>query len=122
MATPTNTFRCSIEISPRDGSRFQRVIVVAGSENIYSGLPSAVLEIPGVETEWESRFTLPNSGWEMLPMAKVRIRINSQERTTMCVYGRSDGEPIRGFLTLAAFGLAADHEAETLSRSDMFLS
>ena len=122
MATPTNTFRCSIEISPRDGSRFQRVIVVAGSENIYSGLPSAVLEIPGVETEWESRFPLPNSGWEMLPMAKVRIRINSQERTTMCVYGKSDGERIRGRHTLAAFGLAADHEAETLVQSDIFLS
>jgi len=29
----------------------------------------------GVETEWESRF--------MLPMAEVRIRINSQERTTI---------------------------------------
>ena len=51
MTTPTNAFRCSIEISPRNGSRIQRVIVVAGSENIYSVLPSAVLEILGVETE-----------------------------------------------------------------------
>ena len=91
MTTPTNTFRCSIEVSPHDGSRFQRVIVVDGSENIYSVLPSAVLEVLGVKTEWESRFTLPNSVWEMLPMAEVRIRINNQERTTMCVYGKSNG-------------------------------
>ncbi|MQG72448.1 MAG: hypothetical protein FI705_09135 [SAR202 cluster bacterium] len=88
MSTPTNTFRCSIEIGPRDGSRFQRVITVAGSENIYSVLPSTVLE--------------------MLPMAEVRIRI--------------DGEPILGRHTMAAFGLAADHDEQNLAQADMFLS
>ena len=89
MSTPTtNTFRCSIEIGSRDGSRFQRVITVAGSENIYSVLPSNLLE--------------------MLPMAEVRIRIN--------------GEPILGRHTLAAFGLAADHDEQKLVQPDMFLS
>ena len=88
MSTPTNTFRCSIEIGPRDGSRFQRVITVAGSENIYSVLPSTVLE--------------------MLPMAEVRIRI--------------DGEPILGRHTIAAFGLAADHDEQKLVQADMFSS
>jgi predicted aspartyl protease len=122
MTTPTNTFRCPIEIGPRDGSRFQRVIVVAGSENIYSVLPSALLEMIGVETEWESRFTLPNGGWEMLPMAEVRMRINGQERTTICVYGKADGEPILGRHTLAAFGLAADHGQQELVQADMFLT
>ena len=75
-----------------------------------------------METEWELRFTLHNGSWEMLPMAEVRMRINSQERTTICVYDKSDGEPILGRHTLAAFGLAADHEAKTLVQSDMFLS
>ena len=122
MTTPTNTFHCSIEIGPRDGSRFQRVIVVAGSDNIYSVLPSALLEMIGVETEWESRFTLPNGGWEMLPMAEVRMRIGGQERTTICVYGKADVEPILGRHTLAAFGLAADHEQVSLVLADMFLT
>jgi len=88
MSTPTNTFRCSIEIGPRDGSRFQRVITVAGSENIYSVLPSTVLE--------------------MLPMAEVRIRI--------------DGEPILGRHTMAAFGLAGDHDEQKPVQADMFSS
>jgi len=88
MSTPTNTFRCSIEIGPRDGSRFQRVITVAGSENIYSVLPSTVLE--------------------MLPMAEVRIRI--------------DGEPILGRHTMAAFGLAADHDEQKPVQADMYSS
>ena len=122
MTTQPNTFRCRIEIGPRDGSRFQRVIAVAGSENIYSVLPSTLLEMLGVGTEWESRFTLPGGGWEMLPMAEVRMRINGQERTTICVYGKADGEPILGRHTLAAFGLATDHTEQKLVQADMFLS
>lgn len=122
MTSPTNTFHCPIEISPRDGSRFQRVIVVAGSENIYSVLPSTLLEMIGVVPEWESRFTLPGGGWEMLPMAEVRMRIDGHERTTICVYGKADGDPILGRHTLAAFGLAADHEEQKLIQADMFLS
>jgi len=122
MSTPTNTFRCPVEIGPRDGSRFQRVIAVAGSENIYSVLPSTLLEMLGVGTEWESRFTLPGGGWEMLPMAEVRMRINGEEHTTICVYGKAGGEPILGRHTLAAFGLAAGHDEQKLVQADMFLS
>ena len=122
MTTPTNTFHCPIEIGPRDGSRFQRVIAVAGSENIYSVLPSTLLEMLGVGTEWESPFNLPGGGWEMLPMAEVRMRINGQERTTICVYGKADGEPTLGRHTLAAFGLAADHGEQKLVQADMFLT
>ena len=122
MTTPNDTFRCPIEIGPRDGVRFQRVIVVAGSENIYSIIPSTLLEMLGVNREWESRFTLPTGGWEMLPMAEVRMRINGQERTTICVYGSPDSDPTLGRHTLAAFGLAADHEEQKLVQADMFLS
>jgi len=111
MTTQPGTFRCSIEIGPRDGSRFQRVIVVAGSENIYSVLPSTLLEMIGVSAEWESRFTLPDGGWEMLPMAEVRMRI----------HGEADGAPILGRHTLAAFGLAAGHDEQKLVQADMFL-
>ncbi len=121
MTTPTDTFRCPIEIAPRDGSRFQRVIVVAGSENVYTVLPSTLLEMLGVQAEWESRFTLPGGGWEMLPMAEVRMRIDGRERTTICVYGKADGEPTLGRHILAAFGLAADHEERKLVQADMFL-
>ena len=104
MSTPTNTFRCSIEIGPRDGARFQRVIAVAGSENVYSVRSSTLLDMLGVGTQWESRFTLPGGGWEMLPMAEVRMRVS--------------GEPIFGRHTLAAFGLAADHDEQKLVQAD----
>ena len=102
MSTPTNTFRCSIEIGPRDGSRFQRVITVAGSENIYSVLPSTLLE--------------------MLPMAEVRIRINGEERTTYASAAKPTARPILGRHAMAAIGLAADHDEQKLVQADMFLS
>ena len=122
MSTPANTFRCPIEIGPRDGTRFQRVIVVAGLENIYSVLPSTLLEMLGVTAERESRSTLPSGGWEMLPMSEVRKRIEGRERTTICVYDKADGEPTLGLHTLAAFGLAADHGEWNLVQADMFLT
>ena len=112
MSTPTNTFLSPIEIGPRDGARFQRVIAVDGSEHIYSVRSSTLLDMLGVGTQWESRFTLPGGGWEMLPMAEVRMRFN----------GEADGEPILGRHTLAAFGLAADHDEQKLVQADMFLS
>ena len=111
MNTPTKTFRCPIQIGPRDGSRFQRVIAVDGSENIYSVLSSTLLDMLGVGTEWESRFTLPGGEWEMLPMAEVRMRINDD----------ADGEPILGRRILAAFGLAVDHDEQKLVQAHMFL-
>ena len=112
MSTPTNTFLSPNEIGPRDGARFQRVIAVAGSENVYSVRSSTLLDMLGVGTQWESRFTLPGGGWEMLPMAEVRMRI----------HGEADGEPILSRHTLAAFGLATGHDEQKLVQADMFLS
>ena len=60
MTPQSSTFRCRIGIRPRDRSRFQGVIIVADSKNIYSVLPSTLLEMIGVSTEWESPFTLPS--------------------------------------------------------------
>ena len=67
MTTPNDTFRCPIEIGPRDGVRFQRVIVIAGSENIYSVIPSTLLEMLGVNREWESRLTCPPADGKCCP-------------------------------------------------------
>lgn len=93
------------------------MIIVAGSENIYSVLPSTLLEMLGVTAEWESGFTLPSGGSEMLPMPEVRRRIEGRERTTICGYGKADGEP-----TLGRHTLAANHGEWKLVQADMFLT
>ena len=37
-------------------------------------------------------------------------------------FGQADGEPILRRHTMAAFGLAADHDEQNLAQADMFLS
>ena len=96
------------------------MIVVAGSENIYSIQPSTLQEMIGVSTEWESPFTLPSGSQRTLPMAEVRMRISDQERTTVCAYSKAGGEPPLG--RHAILSLDADHGKQNLVSTDMFLS
>lgn len=55
-------------------------------------------------------------------MDEVRMRISDQERTTVCVYGKADCEPLLGRHALAILSLAADHGKQNLVPTDMFLS
>ena len=80
MSTPTNTFRCSIEIGPRDGSRFQRV--VAGSENIYSVLlPMAEVRTTSASTARPTASPSfaatpwPHSAWLRTTMNRIWPRL-----------------------------------------------
>ncbi len=113
------TFHQVIEIAPRDASRYQRVITVSGTDSVYTVLPSALLEMVGVIPEWHAPFATPEGGRQDLPMAEVRVRIGGQERTTVCVFGKSDGEPVLGSHTLAAFGLKVDLATKSLVSVDL---
>ena len=55
-------------------------------------------------------------------MDEVRMRISDQERTTVCAYSKSGGEPPLGRHALAILSLAADHGKQNLISTDMFLS
>ena len=48
MTTPLKTFHSTIEIGRREGSRYQRVIVVSGSDNIYSAVSYTHLTLPTI--------------------------------------------------------------------------
>jgi predicted aspartyl protease len=113
------TFHQVIEIAPRNGLRYQRVITIAGTDAAYTVLPSALLEMVGVNPEWHAPFAIPGHQRQNLPMAEVRIRIGNQERTTVCVFGESDGEPVLGSHTLAAFGLKVDLATKSLVSVDL---
>ena len=113
------TFHQVIEIAPRNDPRYQRVITIAGTDTAYTVLASALPETVGVNPEWHTLFAIPGHHRQNLPMAEVRIRIGNQERTTVCVFGKSDGEPMLGSHTLAAFGLKADLATKSLVSVDL---
>ena len=113
------TFHQVIEIASRNDPRYQRVITVAGTDAAYTVMPSALLEMIGVNPEWHAPFAIPGQQRQNLPMAEVRIRIGNQERTTVCVFGRADGEPVLGTHTLVAFGLKVDSSTKSLVSIDL---
>lgn len=123
MDSPQQTpFPHSVEFAAKDSSRFQRVLAMVGTDNVYTVLPSTLLEMLGVTPQWEAPFTFPLGSWENLPMAEVLVRIGVQERTTVCVFGKADEQPVLGRHTLTAFGLAADHETKLLVAANLFLA
>ena len=106
--------RQAVEIGPRDGSRLQPVIALVDVASTYAVMPSSVLNMLGITPEWTSVFEYADGSSEEFPSAEVRLRLNNQDRTVVCVFGKPDSQPVLGAHTLLAFGLAVDPEGGTL--------
>ena len=102
----------SIGLGPVDGARFQRVNAVVRTSSHFSVMPSPLLQMLGIDPQWTDR--LRNQGGSEVEhsLAEVRVRIDDRERTTICVFGPADSQPVLGKYTLDAFGLGLD-EAES---------
>ncbi len=101
-------FHQHVEIGPRDGSRFQMVIAQVDTSSTYTLMPATVLTMLGVAPEWTQTLERASGEQEEHQLAEVRIRLNGQERTTVCVFGEPGSEPVLGAHTLLSFGLAVD--------------
>ena len=101
-------FHQHLEIGPRDGSRFQMVIAQVDTSSTYTLMPATVLTMLGVAPEWTQTLERASGEQEERQLAEVRIRLNGQERTAVCVFGGPDSEPVLGAHTLLSFGLAVD--------------
>lgn len=104
----------TISLGPADGSRFQRVIAEVRPGSHFSIVPSPLLEMLGVEPKWTEMVTSPGGGQERFFATEVRIRMDDRERTTICLFGGADSQPILGKYTLDAFGLAVDGAGDKL--------
>ena len=122
MATLSHPiFKHPVEVGPKDGARFQRVIARVDSHSTYTVMPAPLLTMLGVEPEWSQQFELADGRREERSLAEVRIRIGGQERTTICVFGRPESEPVLGAYTLAGFGLQPDTAGQRLVPASLFL-
>ena len=101
----------TISLGPVDGARFQRVNAVVRTSSHFSIMPSPLLQMLGVDPQWTDRLRVPGGGEEEHPVAEVKIRIDDRERTTICVFGPADSQPVLGKYTLDGFGLTVN-EAE----------
>ena len=114
-------FKHPVEVGPKDGSRFQRVIAKVDPGNTYTVMPGPLLTMLGIEPEWSQQFELADGRREERSLAEVRLRIGDLERTTICVFGRPESEPVLGAYTLAGFGLQADAAGQILVPARLFL-
>ena len=107
-------FHQQIEIGPTDGARSQRIIVHVNPASLYSVIPAAVLTMLEIELRWAQKFQLADGGVGERQMAEIKIRLEGQERTTVCVFGDAETEPVRGKHSLDTFGLTLDEGDERL--------
>lgn len=103
-------FHQAISLGPADGSRFQRVIAVVRPGSHFSVVPSPLLEMLGVEPRWTEMVVSPGGRQERFFATEVRVRMDDRERTTICLFGGADSQPILGQYTLYGFGLKLDED------------
>ena len=115
-------FQHTVEIGPADGSRFQRLIAQMDASITYAVFPAPVLNMLGIEPAWSHVYQLAAGGEKECQMAEIRVRLEGQERTTVCVFGDADSQPALGKHTLEAFGLAADEAGQRLVGARLFLA
>ena len=115
-------FQHPVEIGPADGSRFQRLIAQVDANITYAVFPAPVLNMLGIEPAWNQVFRSAAGGEKEVQLAEIRIRLEGQERTTVCVFGDADSQPALGKHTLEAFGLVADETSERLVAVRLFLA
>ncbi len=112
----------TISLGPADGSRLQRVIAVVRTSSHFSIMPSPLLEMLGVDPQWTERLRVAGGGEEEHPVAEVRVRIDDRERTTICVFGPADSQPVLGKYTLDGFGLTIDEAESKLVQALPFIA
>ena len=117
MPTP----RQAVDVGPRDGSRFQRVIALVDTDNTFAVMPSPILSMLGVSPDWTAVFELPGGAYEERPLAEIKLRINQVERTAVCVFGSPESQPVLGKQTLDTFGLSVDEASGTLVPGRFYL-
>ena len=85
-------------------------------------MPAPFREGMNVEADWTNEFELADGRREHYPMAEVLLRINGQERTTICIFGSTESQPILGAYMLEGFDLMADPVNQRLVPAQLFLA
>ena len=111
----------TISLGPTDGARFQRVNAVVRTSSHFSIMPSPLLQMLGIDPQWTELLRESGGSEEEHSLAEVRIRIDDRERTSICVFGPADSQPVLGKYTLDAFGLGVDEASGRLVQTLPFI-
>ncbi len=116
------TFHYPVAVGPKNSPQRQRVIALVDTTSTYASMPGSLLNMLGVTPEWTNVFELADGRQEECSLAEVRLSIDGQERTTICVFGKPESQPIVGSHALLGFGLAADYANRKLTPARLCLA
>ena len=86
-------FHHSIQVGAIGEPHTEEVTALVDTGSIYTLIPSPILERLSIPPRWHSTFELADGREVELGLAEVRIILNDQERTTVCVFGPPDTSP-----------------------------
>ena len=100
-------FNTDVQVGGGKNGSFETVTAVVDTGAIYSMFPTRLLRSLGVEPFDEREFTLADGSKRKLELGEVRLRIGSDERTSIAIFGPDD-RALLGAVSLEEFGLIAD--------------
>ncbi len=100
------TFTHPITLYSDDRSIAETVDALVDTGATFLTMPADMLDRLGVEP-FQS-VTLRNGEVEQRRIGEVRVQLDGQERTAVCVFGESSAPPIIGAVTLQSFLLIVD--------------
>jgi clan AA aspartic protease len=116
------TFHYTVAVGSKDSSNSEMIDALVDTGSTYTVMPAPLLEKLGIASEWTSVFELADGRREEYPLAEIRVKVNGEERTTICIFGPPESEPLLGAYTLEGFGLAADPVNRRLVPARLFLA
>ena len=115
-------FYKTMGLAVKGGSEYLEMTAMVDTGSVYTFVPAPLLENLGVVPEWSSEFELADGRRVEYSMGEVRVRLDGQERTTVCIFGPPGCEPLLGVVALESFGLAADPVNQRLVPARLFLA
>lgn len=102
------TFHVTVQLGDPLGQRFETLVALVDTGATYTWVPAPILSRLGLIPAYQFPFTLADGRQIEKGAAETRIRLDSQERTTIVVFGDEGTEPLLGAFTLEAFLVAPD--------------
>ena len=102
------TFTHHVTLLSASGDHSETIEAMVDSGSTFTWIPAPILEQLGIRPQFEREFVLAEGRLVRRAMAEVRVQLDSEQHTTLCVFGPQDSQPLLGAYTLEAFSLAAD--------------
>ena len=102
------TFTHPITLYSDDRSVAETVDALVDTGAAFLTMPADLLDSLGVEPFQSVTLRLANGEVERRRIGEVRVQLDGQERTAVCVFGESSAPPIIGAVTLQSFPLIVD--------------